>query len=120
MSIDLNIKLQDEEANANKCDHDMENDDTSKSTTDDYQDMPEIFTPRTPQYTSPSLSDTNSDSDYSLSSCEDEDDTDEEFSKISEEEINEIQYLSIFDSRQEFDEEIMTTDDVSALKRWNL
>ena len=84
MSIDLNIKLQDEEANANKCDHDMENDETSKSTTDDYQDMhankcdhdmendetsksttddyqdmPELFTPRTPLYTSPSLSNTN-------------------------------------------------------------
>ena len=48
MSIDLNIKLQDEEANANKYDHDMENDDTSKSTTDDYQDMPELFTPAPP------------------------------------------------------------------------
>ena len=36
MSIDLHIKLQDEEVNANKCDDDMENDDTSKSTTDDY------------------------------------------------------------------------------------
>ena len=92
-----------------------------KSKSDDYQEMPEYFTPNTPlQDTSSSLFDTNSDSDYSLSSCEDEDDTDEEFSKMSEEEINEIKYLSIFDYHQEFDEEIMTTDDVASLKRWNL
>ena len=81
--------------------------------------MPALFTPRTPQPTSSYLSDSECDSDYSLSSCEEDEHTDKEFNKMSEEETDDIKYLSIFDTHQDFDEEIMTTNDVAALKKWN-
>jgi len=87
---------------------------TASSLEDD--DMPPLFTPHTPHPTASSLSDSECDSEYSLSSCADDYHTDEEFNKMSEEEINDIKYLSIFDTHQDFDKEIMTTNAVAALK----
>ena len=56
-------------------------------------------------------------SKYSLSSSEEDENTDEELDRMSESEINDIKYLGIFDTHSHFDEEIMTTKDVDALKQ---
>ena len=56
-------------------------------------------------------------SKYSLSSSEEDENTDEELDRMSESEINNIKYLGIFDTHSHFDEEIMITKDVDALKQ---
>ena len=48
--------------------------------------MPSLFMPRSPNHTSSPASDSSIDSDYITSGCEEDDSTDEEFSKMSEEE----------------------------------
>ena len=82
--------------------------------------MTSLFMPCSTNHTSYPVSDCSIDLDYSTTSCQEDENSDEEFSKMSEEEKNDIKYLGIFDTHQDFDEEIMITNDIAALKEIEL
>ena len=60
-------------------------------------------------------------SDYKDSSSDEEEETDDDLDEMSDTEKQDNKYLSIFDNNcVDFDEKIMTLENVAELKKWRL